>query len=44
MPVAVKAVVLDAVAHLAGLENPPLVKPPANKIIEDFLFAGSVES
>jgi 3-oxoadipate enol-lactonase len=31
--------VLDGVAHLAGLENPPLV----NKLIEDFVFAGSVD-
>ena len=28
--------VLDGVAHLAGLENPPLV----NKLIEDFVFRG----
>jgi 3-oxoadipate enol-lactonase len=26
--------VLDGVAHLAGLENPPLV----NKLIEEFVF------
>lgn len=34
-----KAVVLDGVAHLAALENPHL----ANRIIENFVFAGSVE-
>ena len=28
--------VLDGVAHLAGLENPPLV----NKLIEEFVFRG----
>jgi 3-oxoadipate enol-lactonase len=29
--------VLEGVAHLAGLENPPLV----NKLIDDFVFSGS---
>jgi len=28
--------VLEGVAHLAGLENPPLV----NKLIEEFVFRG----
>jgi 3-oxoadipate enol-lactonase len=28
--------VLDGVAHLAGLEDPPLV----NKLIEEFVFRG----
>lgn len=28
--------VLDGVAHLAGLENPPLV----NKLTEEFVFRG----
>ena len=32
-------VVLDGVAHLAGLENPPLV----NTLIQDFVFRGSVK-
>ena len=32
--------VLEGVAHLAGLENPPLI----NKLIEEFVFASSVES
>ena len=32
--------VLDGVAHLAALENPPLI----NTLIEDFVFRGSVES
>jgi hypothetical protein len=32
--------VLDGVAHLAGLENPPLV----SALVEQFLFGGSESS